>query len=225
MKVLVGCTYTARAGAEARRAVSAARRLVGDVELVDVCCGAPLAHAGDAAGFLRQREAFRAAIRGASSVIAVDPGCAITLRRAYPDGGTPLLVRVDLLLELAHRELAALARVHPTGEVRYHDPCQLGRGLGLYDPPRAILTRILGHAPREFTYARARAGCSGAGGLLPVTMPDVSRDITRARAAAHDGDLLPIVTACASSLVAFRKTGAACDDIVTWIDRALEARP
>jgi Fe-S oxidoreductase len=109
--------------------------------------------------------------------------------------------------------------------VRYHDPCQLGRGLGVYDAPRAVLARALGRAPDEFIQNRAHGACSGAGGLLPATMPDTSRAIADARIDDHEASGGGrIVTACASSLIAMRRRGRTpVDDIVTWIARA--ARP
>jgi Fe-S oxidoreductase len=113
--------------------------------------------------------------------------------------------------------------------VRYHDPCQLGRGLGVYDAPRAVLARALGRAPDELDDRRERALCSGAGGLLPSTMPSVARAIADTRLEAHaraGGGR--IVTACASSLLALRKRAAsssvAVDDLASWIARAISTR-
>jgi Fe-S oxidoreductase len=105
--------------------------------------------------------------------------------------------------------------------IRYHDPCLLGRGLGVYDAPRAVLTRALGRAPEEFDARRERGHCSGAGGLLPATMPDAARAITRARVdehAAEGGG--SIVTACASSLLAFRRKTEA-SDLVSVLARSV----
>jgi Fe-S oxidoreductase len=96
----------------------------------------------------------------------------------------------------------------------------------VYDEPRALLGRVLGRAPEEFHERREQAACSGAGGLLPCTMPANARAIGDARIAAHlDAGGGRIVTGCASSLVALRKAGAArgvqVDDIVSWIARGL----
>jgi len=107
--------------------------------------------------------------------------------------------------------------------VRYHDPCQLGRGLGVYDAPRRVLSRVLGRAPDEFPANGDAAACSGAGGLLPVTMPETSKNIARARQAEHEraggGE---IATACASSLLAMRKAGSSeVSDLVSFIARAV----
>jgi Fe-S oxidoreductase len=99
----------------------------------------------------------------------------------------------------------------------------LGRGLGLFEAPRAVLTRVLGRAPDEFPARRAGSRCSGAGGLLPRTMPETSKAITEARVREHDetggGH---VVTACASSLSAFRRaTRGRASDLVSWIARAV----
>jgi hypothetical protein len=61
-------------------------------------------------------------------------------------------------------------------------------------------------------------------------MPEVSRAIADARLEAHArGGGGRIVTGCASSLIALRRRAAgsnvAVDDLVTWIARALRARP
>jgi Fe-S oxidoreductase len=159
----------------------------------------------------------------------VDAGCALTLRRRYPDAGVSVDPAVELLVELAARVLPSLAprpeEVEEKARVRWHDPCQLGRGLGVFEAPRAVLAHLLGRAPDEFLEARDGATCSGAGGLLPSTMPEVSRAIARARLEQHDAlGGGRIVTACASSLLAFRKaaagSGVVVDDLVSWIARA-----
>jgi Fe-S oxidoreductase len=230
--LLVGCSYVRGARAEAGHAVDAATALVrGPVSLVEACCGLPLLLAGDAKGFARQAEVLARATKRADRLLVADAGCALALRVRYPAIGVDLGTKVELLVELAARELGALGTVEDAanGErVRYHDPCQLGRGLGIYDQPRAVLTRALGRAPEEFDGRRGHGGCSGGGGLLPVTMPETSRTITEERVAEHDrGGGGRIVTACASSLMSFRRArnlkGTKVDDLVTWIARA--ARP
>jgi Fe-S oxidoreductase len=224
--LLIGCGYVRGAPAEARHAVDAATALVrGPVALVDACCGLPLLLAGDAAGFARQAEAFAGQVKRAERVLVADAGCALALRVRYPEHGVKLDAKVELVVERAAEELGALSGVpHTTGPVRWHDPCQLGRGLGVYEAPRAVLTRALGRAPEEFDARRDRGACSGGGGLLPVTMPETARTIAETRLAEHarsGGGR--VVTACASSLLSMRKARGNVDDLVTWIARA--ARP
>jgi Fe-S oxidoreductase len=243
--LLIGCGYLRDAPREARDAIDAASALMGGpVALVEACCGSPLRMAGDKEGFTRHARTVARSLEGRRRVLVVDAGCAMALKRRYPEAGVEVPTSVELLVEHAARAVASLAHVpHDVGQgeqggqgeqreqreqrdyVRWHDPCQLGRGLGVYDAPRAVLTRALGRAPDEFDDAREWAACSGAGGLLPSTMPEVAGAIANARIDAHvraGGGR--IVTACASSLVALRKRAAgssiAIDDLVTWIARA-----
>ena len=214
--MLLGCGYARHLPEEARDAIEAARALVGPVRRIDRCCGLPWQQAGDRAAASEAARAIADELRG-QELLVVDPGCALALRRQG--------VAVRLLVEEAAAQLPRLrAGHHMDAPVRYHDPCQLGRGLGVYEAPRAILGRLLGAPVGEFFEAREGGACSGGGGMLPATMPGVSRAIAGARVAAHEsaggGE---IVTACASSLRSFRAAGARASDLVTWIARALRA--
>jgi Fe-S oxidoreductase len=224
--LLVGCGYVRSAPAEAKHAVDAATALVrGPVALVDACCGLPLLLAGDMRGFGRQAEAFAAAVKRAERVLVADAGCALTLRTRYAQHGVKLDPRVELIVERAAEELGSLQGIgEPKGPVRWHDPCQLGRGLGVYEAPRAVLTRLLGRAPDEFDTRREKGSCAGGGGLLPLTMPATARTIAETRLREHSrAGGGTVVTACASSLRLLRKADprpeARVDDLVSWIAR------
>jgi dimethylglycine catabolism B len=229
--LLVGCGYLRGAPREARDAVEAASAILGrPVAVVESCCGLPLRLAGDAARFAQQARGVAQALSKHDRVVVVDAGCALALKQRYPDVGVHLGLHVETLVEVAARNLPGLARV-PFPEdaiVRWHDPCQLGRGLGIYEAPRNILTRALGRAPEELEDRREQALCSGAGGLLPSTLPSVASAISEARWSAHrraGGGR--VVTGCASSLAVLRRraagSGIIVDDLVTWIARAARA--
>jgi Fe-S oxidoreductase len=222
--LLVGCGYLRRAPQEAADAIEATLALSqGPVALVQGCCGLPLLLAGAGERYARHVREFSGRLASFERVTVVDPGCALALRESLGD-------RLTLLVERAARAITAMSPAQaPDVPVRWHDPCQLGRGLGVYDAPRAVLGRVLGRAPDEFHERRENAACSGAGGLLPCTMPQNSRSIGDARIAAHlEAGGGRIVTGCASSLVALRKAGASSgvhvDDLVSWIARALARR-
>ncbi len=223
--LLVGCTYARGAPREAGDAITAATGLMrGSIALVEACCGLPLLHAGDGPGFARQARLFANETAVKKTILVADAGCALTLRSHY-GGVAKLSPAVELLVERAAQDLGRLDRVsqEDAAPVRYHDPCLLGRGLGHYDAPRAVLARALGRAPDEFDTRREKARCSGAGGLLPATMPEASRAIadTRLEEHARNGGGR-IVTSCAASLLAFRRRSRVeVDDLVTWIARAV----
>lgn len=224
--VLVGCAYAKHAPTETRDAVRAVAKLAGGkVALVDVCCGAPLLHAGDKPRFRQQGEMLAKVVEHKAELVVVDAGCASTIRVHHAAAGVAFVAPVVHFAELAARELGRVERVSglfEDGPVRYHDPCQLGRGLGIYDAPRAVLGRALGRTPDEFARSRDYAQCSGAGGLLPITMPEVSSEIARQRLADHErAGGGTVVTACASSARRFRSQGARVVDLVTVVARAL----
>ncbi len=224
--VLVGCEYMHSAYDAAEDAVRASSRLLGSApSVIGACCGLPLLYAGDREGFVKQAERFALEVGAAERVLVADAGCAMALRVHYPSVGLRLSAKVELVIELAAAELGRLAKVDEgmrNETVRYHDPCQLGRGLGVYEAPRAVLGRVLGRPPAEFEERRERGGCSGGGGLLPLTMPETARVVAKGRVADHErvgGGR--IVTACASSLKSFRKAGAHADDVLSLVARAL----
>jgi Fe-S oxidoreductase len=225
--VLVGCEHARRRSAASTAAIPVTERLLRqEATLVDACCGAPLLYAGDIPGFVEQGARFAAATAGNERIVALDAGCAAALRVHLPAHGRKLEAPLEHLVELAARSLPELGRLDAIGRgaVRWHDPCQLGRGLGVYEAPRQILGRILGRAPEEFPRRREHAQCSGAGGLLPLTMPRVAGAIAEARVREHDeAGGGTIVTACASSARSLARAGASqVLDLSSLILRALE---
>lgn len=224
--LLVGCGYARRAPDEAADAIRATRALTGRaVRPVRSCCGLPLLYAGDLEGFARAAKRLAAEVASGGRLIAVDPGCARALLVEYKRVGVDV-VQPELFVDLAASKLDALGRARPEASpVRYHDPCQLGRGLDRYDAPRAVITRVTGAPPEEFIRSRAQADCSGGGGLLPITRQESSRAIADARVAEHrsmgGGSL---VTACAQSLRRFRASGEPAIDLVSLVARAVTPR-
>ena len=213
--LLVGCAYLRKARHEARDIVRSVIALSGSVRLVAGCCGAPLLHAGDRAGFEASRARTIEATRGARRFVVGDPGCALVLQEARA------LPFVRLAAENAEK-LGKIPGFGEQGAVRFHDPCALGRGLSEYEAPRRVLTRALGRAPEEFELRREQAECSGGGGMLPISMPEASTRIADARLDAHEragGGIL--VTACASSLRRFRTQGTEAVDIASVVAQSL----
>lgn len=223
--VLPGCTYLRRFPEIADDVVRGAAALAGPIEVHEGCCGLPLLLAGDAEGFARVAGGLRDRVAGRRLVVG-DPGCAHALRVRGPEHGVAPGGAVDTLVELAAQDPERLGRIPGVGErpVRFSDPCVLARGLGVIDAPRVVLARALGRAPDEFVHAREGSTCTGGGGLLPVTWPEIARGIARARIGEHgEAGGGEIVAGCASGLRSLRAGGAEVSDIATWIARALDA--
>jgi Fe-S oxidoreductase len=197
-----------------------ATTLVGaEVRAIRACCGLPLLHAGDRRGLERAWEELSAELEGVDHLIVADPGCA---RRVKRMPGLPVEA-VSPLIDVVYAELDRVpALSHDDVPFTYHDPCQLSRGLGRYDEPRAVLARLAGRAPLELGRNREQGECSGAGGLLPVTRPSTSDAMARERIdeyRATGGARL--VTACAQSLRRFARSGEEAVDLMSLVAQSL----
>jgi dimethylglycine catabolism B len=204
-----GCTAAVVAPEDAKAALGAVDALApaGGVRVeASRCCGLPLLEAGDREGFLTAARRMFEAIGDGEEAVFGDPGCLHALAAIAPSLGMRHGKKLRHLSELANDSLAKLGRVALEGDVRWHDPCRLGRGLGIYDPPRAVLARILGRPPDEMDQRRDRAECSGAGGQLPRTDRPTAEGIARERTEEHEGaGGGTLITTCPSSARAFRK--------------------
>jgi glycolate oxidase len=83
--------------------------------------------------------------------------------------------------------------------VIYHDPCDLGRHMQVYDEPREVLSSILGLELTEFAKNRSSAACCGGGGGLMAYDSSMSLEIAAKRVQeAMEGTAEVLVTACGS---------------------------
>ncbi len=223
--VLVGCGYARLERDVAKDALTLASHLArGPVRAVRSCCGLSSLHAGDRDGFHAAAIRFAAEVASFPRLIAVDPGCARAVITEYPRLGVTLPKPAELLLDLAYEARNRFSSLSELANqpVRWHAPCQLGRGLGRHDEPRILLEKILGKSPAKFLRDGKHSECSGGGGLLPITRPNTSAAIADERIAEHrsrGGGLL--VTACASSLHRFRTRGEPAEDLVSLLARAI----
>jgi Fe-S oxidoreductase len=210
--LLLGCRYARALPNDARAGIRLATELAGPVRLLSGCCGAWQRAAGDPARARARREALQTELGGAE-LLVLDPRCALELAELEPLS----------LVELAARHPERFGvRPGQAWPVRYHDSCALGRGLGLYDEPRLLLERVTGSAPLELETPREHSRCSGAGGMLPVSMPDVAHAAAEQLAQQHrrlGGGVL--VTGCASSTSWLKHTGAEVVDLVTLLAKGL----
>jgi Fe-S oxidoreductase len=209
--LLLGCRYAKVLPAEARAAIRLTRKLGGPVHLLSGCCGAWQRSAGAPAAADAARERLISEL-GGRRLFVLDPRCALELSACSP----------TTLVELAAGQLARFESPHHARHVRYHDSCALGRGLGLYDEPRRLLSRVTGSAALELETPRELSRCSGGGGILPVSMPEIARRAGLRLAAEHaslGGGTL--ITSCASSLSQLRRSGVDAQDLISLLDAAL----
>ncbi|MCM1151068.1 MAG: (Fe-S)-binding protein [Alistipes sp.] len=158
-----------------------------------VCCGRPLKLSGetDAARKMMRynTELFRK--HGISTLVTSCPICLKVFREEYELEGIEVLHHSEYMLRLL--QSGRLTARHGDTRFAYHDPCELGRGSGIYDQPRAVIEAI--GTLLEPARTRENAPCCGS---------------SVANTAISDGQQLAIARSVASELEA---TGA--ETIVT----------
>jgi glycolate oxidase len=125
-------------------------------------------------------------LRRSGSNIVVTPcaGCYKTISHHYLEHGIDHGLEVFHLVEYLERLLKEgdLKFTKPfEHKVAYHDPCDIGRHLGIYDPPREVLKAIPGLELVEFPTNRNMATCCGGGGALKMVDVELSHEIAYKR--------------------------------------------
>jgi heterodisulfide reductase subunit D len=112
--------------------------------------------------------------------------------------------------------------------VTYHDPCVMGRHMGIYDEPRATIRAVPGVELVEMYSNREHALCCGAGGGTLSAFTDLAGDVAveRLQQAAAAG-ATHVVSSCPTCVVNLRRSvskaglNLAVTDIVDLLNEAL----
>jgi len=118
-------------------------------------------------------------------VVFIDPHCQEFMVKRYPEiqPEAPKIIGIHFseLLVDAFKNGKLSVKKKQNIRVSYHDPCHLGRGLGIYEAPRDILS-FLGVEMIEMERNREDSYCCGAGGRVTgQAFPDFSRWIATQR--------------------------------------------
>jgi heterodisulfide reductase subunit D len=168
------------------------------------CCGYPLFGAGmqeDVAKLARHNVA-QAQSLGSPHLVTTCPSCYHTWQHLYPNytGGSAnwgfdvihASEFLDQLIQEGRIKLTELPWV-----VTYHDPCDLGRKSGVYEPPRKIIRSVPGLELREMANSREDALCCGGGGDVAMGEPDAVEHMAERRLAQAVGTgATAIISSC-----------------------------
>jgi len=143
------------------------------------CCGSPLLMTGQLDAAKTAIEHNTALMEGAKTLITGCSGCYRMWKIGYEKvtGKKPPfeVFHVTEYLQFLLDE----KKLKPTKEIRkrvtYHDPCHLGRHLGIFEPPRAILKSIPGVTLVEMERVKNLSRCCGAGAGVMTAFPDMAR--------------------------------------------------
>lgn len=169
------------------------------------CCGYVHYLAGSA-DFMKRVKSNMKKFKELRPRMIVTPcaGCYRALKTLYPKEFMVFHISeyVKGLLEEGKLKLANLV----TKKVVYHDPCDLGRHMNVYDEPREVLRSIPGLVLTEFEKNRSSAVCCGGGGGLMAYDREMSLDISKRRLAeVLEEDVDVVVSACAACKDTLRK--------------------
>ena len=178
----IGCVGRTTETETARHAIELLRRLGVDFTLVDeVCCEAVKGETGRTPNEERLQQNIETMDRlGAKEVLFLCPTCLKTFLEFDEKHRTGLAFQTLLTFLEVHFSFTSTSQGKDPGRVTYHDPCHLGRGLGSFDTPRAILND-LGATWAEMGHHHKESLCCGAGGGVRGFYPKFSRDMARRR--------------------------------------------
>lgn len=143
------------------------------------CCGYFIFNTGDhtSANKIVENNKKLFKEKGVKRIITVCPGCSTFLMKYYKMDIE--IVHISKLISdvFEEREIPLKKR---NGTVAFHDACNIGRSLGLYQEPRRMIT-ALGYNLVEMELSKENAICCGADGGMKIAFPGFAIEIGKAR--------------------------------------------
>jgi len=210
----LGCAYQSKPH-EVKTIVSVLEKVGIDPLVSDeVCCSYIIGATGLEDEYRRAQERFRQ-VYGAhleSEILTVCPTCTATLQEGYGLKVSHALVAVaERLQQMAIQPLNRL--------VTYHDPCHLGRMLGVVEEPRQIL-RALGLDLVEMRHHGVFSTCCGGGGGVLDIDRDLAIEVSKNRIRdAVEVGATTVVTACPTCRpTLLRGAGRLANELGVFVD-------
>lgn len=183
----IGCTSNYRQQSLRDATLRFLKKAGIDFTLIDEhCCTSPMIRTGQTSIVKEYMKYNISQIQktGASKVITSCAGCYRTLMKDFEKFGESYEFEVYHSLELVKKLLDEGNLKFKSSydkRVTYHDPCHLGRHMGIYELPREIYKQIPGLKLVEMRRNRNFAWCCGAGGGVKIGYPDWSIEISKER--------------------------------------------
>ncbi|KIX14180.1 FAD-binding and (Fe-S)-binding domain-containing protein [Dethiosulfatarculus sandiegensis] len=148
----------------------------------ETCCGYVSYLVGDMATFDKAAEInlekFKKA--GIKNLVSTCAGCHKTFGHLYEKHGHADGYKAEHAVELLDRLIQEGKLKFKEGKdlkVAYHDPCDIGRHMGIFEPPRNVIKALPNVELVEFALNRNLAKCCGGGGGVKAFDNELSGDI------------------------------------------------
>jgi glycolate oxidase len=214
LPLYLGCAYQSKPH-EVRTIVSVLEKVGLDPLVSDeVCCS----YIVGAVGFEEEYESAQGSFRQAyepyldGEILTVCPTCTATLRDEYG-------LRVRHALVAVAARLQAMDPRPLNRTVTYHDPCHLGRMLGITEEPRQILKALGLHLVEMEHHGVFSTCCGGGGGVLDVDRTlaiEVSKNRIRDAVAAGVDTIVTACPTCQPTLL--RGAGRLANELDKFVD-------
>jgi len=199
----IGCTSNYRQKTLRDATLRFLKKAKVDFTLIDEhCCCSPIIRTGqiDPVNDFMNYDITHINKTGAKKVITSCAGCYRTMKKDWSKLGADYGFEVYHTVELV-KKLLDEGRLNFKSEynktVTYHDPCHLGRHMGIYEVPREVYGKIPGINLVEMRRNRENAWCCGAGGGVKIGYPEWSVEISQERLEeAKDTDASVISSIC-----------------------------
>lgn len=173
----------------------------------EFCCGSPFLRTGqkDLGRFLFEKNIRAWQKAKIEEIITSCPGCYKTIAENYPKMAKNL--GYDFNFEIKHISMVFSEVKGNLGfKATYHDPCHLGRHMGVYEEPRRVI-RNVGVKLVEMDRNREFSLCCGAGGGLRSQFKEISIAICEERIKEAISKADTLITSCPFCEYNFSRVG------------------
>lgn len=164
----------------------------------ELCCGSPLENSGhpDIAKEMAEKNFKIFKEHGVRKIITNCPGCYKVFAKDYPKmvPGWDIEVEHTVVTLLRHFEKNP-PKVEKRITATYHDPCHLGRHVGLYEEPRKLLN-LLGVDLKEMELSGKDSLCCGGGSGVKTNYPELANAVAKERLEIAKKAAIILITPC-----------------------------
>lgn len=191
------------------------------------CCGSILYRTGQIQDAVHVSKITVDKIRslGVKEVLTGCPGCLRAMSQDYKImlKDVPFRVRhiSQLLFDMRYHLKPKLRPLN--ARVVYHDPCHLGRHIGIYEEPREVIKLIPNIELLEFKYNRSKALCCGSGGGVRSAFMEVSLEVANSTLSELPEGVKTVVTACPFCRYNFSESNAKSIEVIDLPELLLKA--
>jgi len=220
----VGCTTSYREQDIAINTAEILNSLQVDFKILkdEHCCGSPVYMTGqtEQAKMIAKTNLDIFKNEGIEKIITSCAGCYRMLKETYPkkfelEHGIEVLHLPEFILEKLNSSEVKFEN-NLNMKITYHDPCHIGRHMGIYEPPREVLKNIPGIELIEMPRNKQNAWCCGSGGGVRSAFKELSSFAANERIEeAKETTAEALVSCCPFCLNQF-KTNIKDDSIKTY---------